>query len=151
MKKKLGLIAVLALTMAMTTTTLAGTKVAKDVTVYHTNDNTFMSFEKDIINVDGTNFFPMRELLNNLGVADEDIKFDKETQTIAFSNENYDVIFTIGKKEYIQNGVTFEMPVAPFLKNGVTYLPIRYVANSLGSKVGYDEDLKQILVTDLDS
>ncbi len=151
MKKKLGLISALALTFAMSTTVFAGTKVVDDVKVYHTNDNTYMSFKNDIINVDGTNFFPMRELLINLGVANEDIKYDKATQIISFSNENYDVIFTIGKKEYVQNDVTFKMPVAPFIKEGVTYLPIRYVANSLGSKVGYDEDLKQILVTDVHS
>ncbi len=152
MKKKLGLISALALTFAMSTTVFAGTKVVDDVKVYHTNDNTFMNFNNDVINVDGTNFFPMRELLNNLGISNEDIKFDKETQTISFSNENYDVTFTIGQKEYVQNGVTFEMPVAPFINDkGVTYLPIRYVANSLGSKVGYDQDLKQILVTDIHS
>ncbi len=150
MNKKISLISVAALTLTMSTTTFASTKVVEDIKVHHTNDNTYMAFEKDIINVDGTTFFPMRELLNNLGVSNEDIVYDKVTQSISFSNENYDVTFTIGKKEYIQNGITFEMPVAPFLnEKGSTYLPIRYVANSLGSKVGYDEGLKEILVTDV--
>ncbi len=148
MKKKIGFMSAIMLTLAMSTTVLADTKVANDVKVYHTNDNTFMSFKSDILNIDGTTFFPMRELLNNLGVSNEDIIFDKATKEIRFFNDYYYVTFTIGEKEYVQNGVEVEMPVAPFVKDGITYLPIRYVANSLGSKVGFDAGLNQILVTD---
>ncbi len=148
MKKKISFISAIMLTMAMSTTVLAETKVLNDVKVYHTNDNTFMSFKSDILSIDGTTFFPMRELLNNLGVSNGDIVFDKVTKEIRFFNDYYYVTFTLGEKEYLQNGVEVEMPVAPFVKDGITYLPIRYVANSLGSKVGFDAGLNQILVTD---
>ncbi len=154
MKKKASLILGVALSLSMYSTVFAQdiVTVAEDVKVYHTNKDTFMSFQNDIINVNGTNFFPMRELLNKLGVSNEDIIYHGDTRSISFSNENYDAEFVIGSSEYIQNEVVFEMPVEPFVTtDGVTYLPIRYVANSLGSKVGYDEDLKQILVTDITS
>ncbi len=150
MKKRIGLISTLVFTMVMTSTTFGATKVVEDVKVYKTNNNTYMSFDKDVLNVDGTTFFPMRELLNNLGVANEDIVYNKDTQEISFSDENFDVVFKVGDNIYTQNGFEYTMPVKPFInKSGATYLPIRYVANSLGSVVGYDEGLKQILVTDV--
>ncbi len=154
MKKKASLILGAMLSFAMCSTVFADdvTTDIADVTVYHTNYDAFMNFSNDVVNINGTTFFPMRELLNQLGVDNENIVYHGETKSITFSNENYDVEFVIGSNEYVQNGVTFEMPVEPFVTSeGVTYLPIRYVANSLGSKVGYDEDLKQILVTDVSS
>ncbi len=42
------------------------------------------------------------------------------------------VVFTIGNDRYTSNGVTARMDVVPYLKDGRTYLPLRYVALSLG-------------------
>lgn len=41
-------------------------------------------------------------------------------------------VFTIGNDRYTSNGVTARMDVVPYLKDGRTYLPLRYVALSLG-------------------
>jgi len=41
-------------------------------------------------------------------------------------------VFTIGSNVYIVNGQEFLMDVAPYTKNGRTYLPVRYVAYALG-------------------
>ncbi len=146
MKKYISLTLGLILSMNMLVPTFAETTVV-NAKVLYTNTNTPISFKKEVLNVDGTTFFPLRELLNNLGVANEDINWEATTKTVTFSNDNYTSSFTIGKNEYTSNGVIFDMPVAPFIKDGNTYLPIRYVANSLGIKVGYDEGIRQILLT----
>ncbi|MFZ5596819.1 MAG: stalk domain-containing protein [Bacillota bacterium] len=39
--------------------------------------------------------------------------------------------FTMGKSEYIVDGSTYLMDVAPLIKNGRTYIPVRYVAQAL--------------------
>lgn len=41
-------------------------------------------------------------------------------------------VFKIGDTKYTVNGVEKTMDVAPYLKNGRTYLPVRFVAQSLG-------------------
>jgi len=40
--------------------------------------------------------------------------------------------FVIGSTEYTVNGNTMQMDVAPFIKDGRTFLPVRYVAMALG-------------------
>ncbi len=147
MKKLLSLCLAATFALTVSTQAFANTTVTNDVTVLKTNTYTEMTFKNDILNVDGTTFFPLRELLHNLGVTDENIIWNEADKSVNFSNDKYNATFTVGEKTYTQNGVEFEMPVAPFISNDLTYLPIRYVANSLGYKVGYDEDLKQILVT----
>lgn len=41
-------------------------------------------------------------------------------------------VFVIGNKTYTLGGVEQEMEVAPYIKNGRTYGPIRYIAHALG-------------------
>lgn len=41
-------------------------------------------------------------------------------------------VFTIGKSGYTVNGAENSMDVAPYIKNGRTYLPMRYAAYALG-------------------
>ncbi|GFN21784.1 copper amine oxidase N-terminal domain-containing protein [Thermanaeromonas sp. C210] len=41
-------------------------------------------------------------------------------------------VFTLGSNVYTVNGVEYTMDVAAYVKNGRTYLPVRYVAYALG-------------------
>ncbi len=41
-------------------------------------------------------------------------------------------VFTIGEKAYTMNGVKQEMDAAPYISNGRTMVPVRYIANALG-------------------
>ena len=45
-------------------------------------------------------------------------------------DEKY-VKFTIYQKIYIVSGMQVEMDAAPFIENGRTYIPVRFLANSL--------------------
>ncbi len=40
-------------------------------------------------------------------------------------------LFFVGSKEYISGKYVYNMDVAPFIENGRTYVPIRYLANAL--------------------
>jgi hypothetical protein len=41
-------------------------------------------------------------------------------------------VFTLGSASYTLNGQTVSMPVAPYVKNGRTYLPLRFCGNAIG-------------------
>jgi len=41
-------------------------------------------------------------------------------------------VFTLGQASYVLNGQTVSMPVAPYVKNGRTYLPLRFCGNAIG-------------------
>ncbi len=138
---------VLVSSLSPITSVFAKTTVNNDVSVLYTNTNTPIMFKEDIINIDGVNYFPLRELLNSLGIDNEHITWNEGTKSVTFTNEPYNSTFTINTPSYIVNGATFDMPASPTIYDSKTYLPIRYVANSVGYKVGYDEGLDQILLT----
>lgn len=53
----------------------------------------------------------------------------------------------IGSKEITNNGAKKTMDVAPFIKDGRTFVPIRFVAEELGCKVDWDDKTKTVLIT----
>lgn len=65
---------------------------------------------------------------------------------------DYEVRLTIGQKDYeviIGDVVTKgEMDVEPYIKDGRTMLPIRYVAEALGFDVEWDEANRTVILTD---
>ncbi len=155
------------LSIMMLTTVFADTTVLSDVDVKTFDSNgeqISLKFDSDILNVDGTNFFPLRELLNNLGVDNDNIIWNANEKSVSFTyntngynyethdysdNVTYDVKFTVGKNTYTQNGYEYNT-VAPFIYENKTYLPIRYTANSLGSTVNYIPETKttELIPTD---
>lgn len=48
-----------------------------------------------------------------------------------------DAVFTIGNNEVMVDGSKYALDVAPFVANGRTYLPIRYLGETLGATVSY--------------
>lgn len=54
------------------------------------------------------------------------------TATPAPVDSKQTAAFVIGSTTYTVNGVEQTMDVAPYVKDGRTYLPVRYVANALG-------------------
>ncbi len=58
-----------------------------------------------------------------------------------------DTVFTIGSKQYIQNGETITMDATPQIVKDRTLLPVRYLAESCGADVTWDEKTKQVTLT----
>lgn len=103
-----------------------------------------LEFSQDVLNVNGTTFFPMRELLNNINVTDDEINWNGTDKSVNIKTKADDVTFTIGSTTAIENGSEITLPVAPFIYNDRTYLPVRYVASSIGFDVDYDADTKTV-------
>jgi len=56
-------------------------------------------------------------------------------------------VFTIGGASYTTNGATGAMDVVPYLKDGRTYLPLRYVGYGLGAEVAWDGQAQRATLT----
>ncbi|HHX59700.1 MAG TPA: copper amine oxidase N-terminal domain-containing protein [Epulopiscium sp.] len=56
----------------------------------------------------------------------------KNTEDIAGSANKAKVSFVVGSNEYLVNGKVETMDVAPYIKDGRTMVPVRYVAAALG-------------------
>lgn len=55
----------------------------------------------------------------------------------AFSNKKIEIEFKIGSKIAKVNGVSKGLDTAPFIGNGRTFVPFRFLGESFGAKVGY--------------
>jgi len=53
-------------------------------------------------------------------------------------------ILTIGSKQMDVNVDSYELDVAPYIKNGYTMVPLRFVAEAFGAKVGWDDGTKTV-------
>jgi hypothetical protein len=59
-------------------------------------------------------------------------------------------VFTIGSTSYSLNGTTVTMDVAPYIRDGRTFLPLRYVANATGvadSNIAWDPATQDVTIS----
>lgn len=81
-------------------------------------------------------------LIVNVSVPVKDAPF---TLTVNPSQQTGStVVFTIGSDKYTVNGVEKTMDVAPYVKDGRTLVPARYIADALNAQSYYDQDTKVV-------
>lgn len=63
---------------------------------------------------------------------------------VVYKVEKKTINLWIGSKEAEVNGEIVKMDVSPFIKNGRTYVPVRFVTESLGAYVFWDQEDKRV-------
>ncbi len=84
-------------------------------------------------------FVPFRALAEAFGAT---VAYDEATQSVTAELNDVTVVMTIGSNVYTVNGVEKTMDVAPFIVDGRTMVPVRFVAEAFGITVTptYDEN-----------
>ncbi|CAH1058457.1 TraB/GumN family protein [Paenibacillus pseudetheri] len=80
----------------------------------------------------GTTLVPMRPLLEKLHV---NMNWDKKTQTVTGAKNGLALSLTIGSTTATVNGEKKKLEVAPKTINNVTYVPVRFIGETIGYKV----------------
>lgn len=60
------------------------------------------------------------------------------------------VCLAVGSRQASVNGQAVVLPTSPMLRGGTTYVPLRFVAESMGAGVSYDAAVSRVVVTDGD-
>jgi len=98
--------------------------------------------------IDARTLVPVRGVFEALGF---DVDWVEETQTVILADDNYEVVIIIGEDTFTVNehwSRTLDVPAQ--LIGGRTMLPIRFVLESVGFGVFWDEDTSTVvLATDL--
>lgn len=92
-----------------------------------------------IINKKNISFVPLRYLAERL---DAEVKWVQKTKQITIIDDvtGGKVILNVGSNKAKVNGKVMNLPEAPFIdKDGTTYIPLRFIAESLGATVEVDE------------
>lgn len=103
----------------------------------------------------GRTMLPLREVLTNLGVQNDDqhIIWDAAKRSVTVKKDDKVIYLEVGKTVGNVNGSEIAIDVAPIIypKNNRTYIPARFVAESLGKEVIWDDSTRSVLITDKES
>lgn len=92
--------------------------------------------------------YPLEKELNILNIEIEDLAKNKTKilKTI-YKVEKKVIELFIGNKKFIINGFEKEIDTSPFILNGRTYVPIRFIVEAFGGNITYNENDRSILFT----
>lgn len=106
--------------------------------------------DNSILNENGRVLLPLRILLNNLGISDQNISWDNNSKTVYFKNTESSVVIRAESIFAMINENTFKLDTPAKLYNNRLYLPLRFISQSLNMEVEWDSKNKNILVADKD-
>ncbi len=96
------------------------------------NPETVVFVEKD------RSYLPVRFLCEEYGGT---VNWVEETQTVEISVKEHEILLQIGEKSITVDGEVRENDVAPVLRNGRTFLPLRALVDAIGKYVIYNSGL----------
>ena len=89
-------------------------------------------------------YVPVRFISENY---DGQVEWVQETQTVNISFADRKISLTMGVEEIIINGEKKALDVAPIIREGRTFLPLRACTEAIGKEVFYSKGL--ILISDI--
>src|SRR5271165_2642878 len=89
----------------------------------------------------GRVFVPLRGIFERLGAS-----VVYSSGTINATKGGTTVSLTIGSTQATVNGQSQVLDVAPFIVGSTTYVPLRFVAQSLGAQVGYESSSNSVSI-----
>lgn len=97
------------------------------------------------ITVNGVTLVPMRAILEWLGA---EVRFVPAIKSITANlNDEIIVLMRLDETDATVNGQKVPMGITPQQQGGVTYVPLRFVAETFGAEVGFDAATGAIIIT----
>jgi hypothetical protein len=103
---------------------------------------TCFAADPTVILVGDTALVPLRATLEWLGASVE-----YTDGRIVATKGSTSVALRVGSTEAIINGEMTSLTQSPLIRDGSTYIPLRFVAESFGAGVSYDAAARQVVVT----
>ncbi|MCR4442098.1 MAG: copper amine oxidase N-terminal domain-containing protein [Peptococcaceae bacterium] len=100
-----------------------------------------LKFDAPPVIKEGRTLVPVRAIMNGLGA---EVKWDPETKTVTITRDDKTIVLNLvtGEVTVNEESVTIEVP-AQLISNR-TFVPLRFIAQTLGEKVEYDEQTGEI-------
>jgi hypothetical protein len=110
-------------------------------------DGKALVFEQSPVIENGTTLVPFRALFEQLGMK---VEWLESTKTIKGSKEELQVELSIDQQLASVNGKQVILEVAPQLRDGLTFVPLRFVSEATGSAVYWNGLEKTVLIRSMD-
>lgn len=95
-------------------------------------DGTLLSFDQQPTIINGSTLAPLRKIFETLGAL---VTWDASTSTIIATKGNSILTLVVGNTTGTLNGKSINLDAPPTIMNGSTLVPVRFIAESLGTKV----------------
>ena len=102
-----------------------------------------LTFDQSPYIENGTTMVPMRVTFESLGAT---VDYDATTKSISAHKGNIDIELVTDSVLAKVNGTTSTLPIAVTNKNGSTMIPLRFVSESLGAQVNWDNNTKTVTI-----
>jgi N-acetylmuramoyl-L-alanine amidase len=109
-------------------------------------DNQELALPKGIKleNVNGSVMIPVRVVVENLGF---EVLWEQQARKVTVHQDGKSIELAVGRKTADADGVTFDLNAAPKQSGGTVLVPIRFVSEQFGLKVGWDNSDKTVYLT----
>lgn len=111
-------------------------------------DGKTTTYEQSPITVNGRTLLPLRAILTNLGVPNDDahIIWNGSDKSVTVVNNSIKILLKVDSKTASVNGKDVEIDAAPVNYQNHIYIPARFVSQSLGKKVFWDSLTSSVLI-----
>lgn len=107
-------------------------------------DNRTIYFDVAPQKINGRIMVPLRAIFESLGA---EVGWDNKTQTITGTKEGSNMSLRVNEATATVNGKTVQLDVPPTKIRGSVFVPTRFVAESFGAKVTWDDNTKHITIS----
>lgn len=90
------------------------------------------SYEKAPVNQNGTVFVPMRDIFESLGA---NVEWSADRKEIKAETDEDSMLIKIGSVNAFVNNSVKTLPAAPYIQDGTTMVPVRFISEALGATV----------------
>jgi len=118
-------------TIGASTIQVNGADVAAVAPSYISNDRTYLA---------------IRDIAHVLGIADSNIFWDGDVQTVTLMKGDKVVQVKVGSKTMLINGASVPMTVAPEVTSDRVFLPAAFVANAFGATATWDATAQTVTI-----
>lgn len=111
-------------------------------------DGQIGTYEDTPINMNNRTLLPLRGILVNLGVNNdsEHIGWNSQEKSVTVLKDSTKIYLKIGSNKATVNGEEIALDASPVVYKNRTYIPVNFIAKSLGMKVVWDGSSKSVLI-----
>ncbi len=125
------------------TTTRSGDQI---ITVTVNNQPVAFAERRAPVMFGGRVFVPLRGVIEKLG---GEVKWEPATRVITGAHAGTEKQFRlrVGSTDALVNGKNMTLDAPPRVVNGTTYVPLRFVSETMGARVTWDNDRRTVVIT----
>lgn len=114
-----------------------------EIPVCITFNGEYVDFDDEPKLIDGTTYLPVRFFCEAL---DASVSWNNKTNTVSIKSGENNIVFSIGSSTAFINDNPVKINGEAMIINGKTYLPVRFIVESFGGKVSWENHFYRVSI-----